>query len=124
MKETLITTLRNKKTSISEFRKAAEHWLEIADQQWQSTQAVLYKEPTPQVFRAGDPVDRNQEAFVPRYNVVGDLEKQIMLSTGCPGIILYGRRRMGKSTILKNLRGFLPGSVVPVILFDNCFPGF
>ena len=34
-----------------------------------------------------------------------------MLSAGCPGLVLYGRRRTGKSTILKNLSGFLPPSV-------------
>jgi hypothetical protein len=53
---------------------------------------------------------------VPRYGVVGDLEKQIMLATGCPGLVLYGRRRMGKSTILVNLNGFLPDTVVPVFI--------
>ncbi|MCZ6679398.1 MAG: ATP-binding protein, partial [Candidatus Poribacteria bacterium] len=68
----------------------------------------------PQVFRAGDPVNRESEAFVPRDSVVGELESQIMLSTGCPGLVLYGRRRMGKSTILRNLTGFLPTTVVPV----------
>ncbi len=79
-------------------------------------QGILLKEPSPQVFRAGDPVDRNQEAFIPRYDVIGNLEKQVMLSTGCPGVVLYGRRRIGKSTILKNLHGFLPDYVLPVII--------
>ena len=30
-----------------------------------------------------------------------------MLATGCPGLLLYGRRRMGKSTLLRNLDGFI-----------------
>jgi hypothetical protein len=30
--------------------------------------------PVLQVFRAGDPVDREKEAFVPRDSVVGDLQ--------------------------------------------------
>jgi len=47
---------------------------------------------------------------------VGDLDKQIMLSTGCPGLVLYGRRRMGKSTVLHNLNGFLPDTVIPVVI--------
>jgi len=100
----------------SEFRQAATHWLEIAQKQVQEAQAILTKEPSPVVFRAGDPVNREQEAFVPRYGVVGDLDKQIMLSTGCPGLVLYGRRRMGKSTILGNLNGFLPETVIPVFI--------
>ena len=95
----------------SEFRAAATHWLVMGDRQLQEAQAVVRREPTPQVFRAGDPVNRKQEAFVPRDRVVGKLEQQVMLSTGCPGIVLYGRRRMGKSTVLLNLDGFLPPKV-------------
>lgn len=98
----------------SEFRKSAEHWREIAGRQLREAQAVLTKQPTPQVFRAGDPVDRQQEAFVPRHGIVGQVEQQVMLATGCPGLVLYGRRRTGKSTILRNLEGFLPGTVKSV----------
>ena len=35
-----------------------------------------------------------------------------MMSSDCPGIVLYGRRRMGKSTILHNLAGFLSTDVM------------
>jgi len=68
--------------------------------------------PGPLVFRAGDPVERSREAFVPRTRVVGQLDRQLTLATGCPALILYGRRRMGKSTVLRNLQGFLPDSVL------------
>ena len=98
----------------SEFYKAATRWQEIAQKQLKEAQAIMSKETTPQVFRAGDPVDREQEAFVARYAVIGELERQIMLSTGCPGIVFYGRRRMGKSTILRNLTGFLPSNMAMV----------
>jgi hypothetical protein len=94
-----------------EFRAAADKWLAIAQHQLAEVQSITGKEPTPQVFRAGDPVDRVQEAFVPRMSVLDQLERQIMLATGCPGLLLYGRRRMGKSTLLRNLDGFLPRSV-------------
>ena len=43
-----------------------------------------------------------------RMGVIGQLERQIMLATGCPGLLIYGRRRMGKSTLLRNLGGYLP----------------
>lgn len=100
----------------SEFRAAATKWLEIAQHQFDEVYRITSKEPAPQLFRAGDPVDREQEAFVPRYAVIGELEQQIMLSTGCPGIVLYGRRRMGKSTILRNLTDFLPTNVTPIVV--------
>jgi hypothetical protein len=93
------------------FMDAAARWLGIADRQWRQMQEVVTRTPTPQVFRAGDPVDRDQEAFVPRLGFIADLEGQLMLATGCPGLLLYGRRRTGKSTALKNLPGFLPSEV-------------
>lgn len=95
----------------SEFYQAADHWLEIAEAQHQQLRRVIDRQPQPQVFRAGDPVDREQEAFIPRHEVLGELDRQLSLATGCPGVILYGRRRMGKSTLLRNLDGFLPISV-------------
>jgi hypothetical protein len=100
----------------SEFRKAAKNWQEIARRQLEQARAVVSKQPTPQLFRAGDPVDRDKEAFVPRTGIVGQLEQQVMLATGCPGLVLYGRKRTGKSTVLRNLSGFLPPSVIPVVL--------
>jgi len=100
----------------SEFRAAAAHWLAIAERQWREAQAVVDKEPSPQVFRAGDPADRRQEAFLLRQRVIGDLEAQLMLATGCPGLVLYGRRRTGKSTLLRNLDGFLPDTVTVAAL--------
>lgn len=94
----------------SEFRQAAAKWLEIAEREHQKIRQVLNREPNPQVFRAGDPVNRGKEAFVPREAVLGELDRQLTLSTGCPGLIIYARRRMGKSTLLQNLDGFLPTS--------------
>lgn len=95
----------------TEFRTAARQWLTIAEEQRRKVEAILRRAPTPQVFRAGEPVDRNQEAFVPRMRVLEELDRQLTLSTGCPGLILYGRRRMGKSTLLRNMTDFLPTSV-------------
>lgn len=86
----------------------AARWLEVARRQHESARKILQREPTTQVFRAGDPVRRETEAFVHRWSVAGELERQATLATGCPGIVLYGRRRMGKSTVLRNLDGFLP----------------
>jgi len=100
----------------SEFRKAARQWLVIAQCQLDAARAAVAREPTRQVFRAGDPVNRESEAFVLRGPLLGELEHQVMLATGCPGLLIYGRRRMGKSTLLRNLEGFLPPRVQIVSL--------
>jgi hypothetical protein len=44
---------------------------------------------------------------------VGALDQQITMATGCPGVVLYARRRMGKTTLLRNLVGLLPESITP-----------
>ncbi len=94
----------------SEFRKAALAWRDRASGQFAAALGTQTNTTT-QLFRAGDPVDREQEAFVYRTAIVAELEQQVFLATGCPGLILYGRRRTGKSTVLRNLTGFLPSSV-------------
>lgn len=100
----------------TEFRKAARHWLVIAQRQLDAARAAVAREPPRQVFRAGDPVNRESEAFVLRGTILGELERQVMLATGCPGLLVYGRRRMGKSTLIRNLEGFLPPRVQIVSL--------
>jgi hypothetical protein len=67
-----------------EFRKASENWLELADAQVATATEAARAEPTPQVFRAGDPVAWEREAFVPRFRLLEELEGQIMLGPGCP----------------------------------------
>jgi hypothetical protein len=95
----------------SEFSKAADAWLKRAQAQLEQIKTITGREPTPQVFRAGDPVDRSQEAFVPRLGVIGQVERQVTLATGCPSLLIYGRRRMGKSTLIRNLDAFVPDTI-------------
>jgi hypothetical protein len=103
----------------SEFRQAAQRWLNLTRKQF-ATAISGGTEPIPQVFRAADWIARGQEAFVARPTVVGEVERQVLLAAGCPGLILYGRRRTGKSTILRNFTGFLPSSVtVATVSFQN-----
>jgi len=100
----------------TEIRKAARQWLDIARRQLDAVRTATAREPTHQVFRAGDPVDREREAFILRAAILGEVERQVMLDTGCPGLLVYGRRRMGKSTLLRNLEGLLPPRVQVVSL--------
>jgi hypothetical protein len=96
----------------SEFLKAIQHWQKLAETLRSETKALAEHAARPQVFRAGDRVvDRGREAFVVRPAVLHELQQQLLLATGCPGIVLYGRRRVGKSSVLCNLDGFLPDSI-------------
>ncbi len=104
----------------SEFSQAAHNWMAVAEEQHQGLRQIPDRQPQLQVFRAGDPVSREQEAFIPRLEVLGELDRQLSLATGYPGLVLYGRRRTGKSTLLKNLDDYLPVSVkVAVVSMQN-----
>jgi hypothetical protein len=92
----------------TEFQKAANAWLMLAEAQVADAGEAIRAEPAPQVFRAGVPVEGEREAFIPRLRVLEQLEGQIMLATGCPGVLLRAPRRMGKSSLLKNVAAFLP----------------
>ena len=101
----------------SELRAASVHWLELAERQQRDLRAGLERQQAAQqLFRAGDPVNSDQEAFVPRWSVLEELDRQILLASGCPGLLLYGRRRTGKSSVLKNLPGLLTSNVLIVEL--------
>lgn len=99
----------------TEIHKAVSHWLRLAQFQLEQFQDILKLQPRPMIFRSGDPANREMEAFVPRFSVLSYLDQLLMSNIGY-GLVLYGRRRMGKSTILNNLKGFLPDTVVPVFI--------
>ena len=113
---TAIETFKSKVAGLryplgEEFRRAADAWRAVARRQQEEARRVLETAPAAQVFRAGDPVDKEREAFVPRLALIAELQGQITLATGCPGLLLYGRRRVGKSTLIRNAEPFLPTSV-------------
>ena len=56
--------------------------LSAPDRKYSSIKKILDREPRPQVFRAGNPVDRAQEAFIPRDAVIGELDRQLTLAVG------------------------------------------
>lgn len=99
----------------TELRAASKAWLTAAEALQKHAEAEAGGgAAVRQLFRAGDPVDRTQEAFVARADVLAELERQVLLSGGCPGLILYGRRRVGKTSILQGLEGLIPSSVLPL----------
>ena len=48
---------------------------------------------------------------MPRLGVIRQVERQVTLANGCPSLLICGRRRMGKSTLIRNLDAFVPDTV-------------
>lgn len=57
--------------------------------------------PVPNPYIAGNPVIG--DLFVGREDIMGELEELWTKPGQCPSVVLYGHRRMGKSSILQNL---------------------
>ena len=68
-------------------------------------------------FVFGNPVDeRNSSLFVGRLDVIRQIEESILGSQYSPTLLLYGPRRMGKTSILKQLPRLLGADFVPAML--------
>jgi hypothetical protein len=93
------------------FPRAADHWLEVADEQLSAIRTLVRRVPMVQVFRAGEPASAIDDAFVARVNVTSEMERILTRRTGARCVILYGRRRVGKSTVLINLSAMLPPTI-------------
>jgi type II secretory pathway predicted ATPase ExeA len=100
----------------SEFRRAAQCWLQLAEGQLLEARQTLCREPAAPVFRAGDPVQQAEQAFLLREKPLAAIEGEVLRTQGGSGILLYGRRRLGKTTLLKNLPAALPNTVIHVHL--------
>jgi hypothetical protein len=87
--------------------KTADAWLKLTAQQRAKAQEAGDRQPVPQIFRAGEQIG-SQEAFLPRSGTLGELERELAQGHGRPALLIYGRRRLGKSTLIRNLRGFVP----------------
>jgi hypothetical protein len=66
-------------------------------------------------YITGIPLDETQETFVGRYEFSAKLE-HLLVSPRCPPLLLYGQRRMGKTSLLYNLSRLLPNTIVPLFI--------
>jgi hypothetical protein len=102
------------------FQAAAQHWHELLKRQRQRGEFDAGRLSVMQPFLAHFEVDIEHNAFVARWNTINDLNRHVTEHSRCPGVVLYGRRRVGKSTVLHNLRPFMPDSTVFAVLDLVC----
>jgi hypothetical protein len=89
-----------------EFTKASDCWHATLQRQFEARAREV-----PLVFTAELDLNPVLQAFVRRDALLAELEKFLLHPSGGGGVLLYARRRMGKSSILKNLTALLPGSL-------------
>lgn len=63
----------------------------------------------------GVPLTLEQQIFTGRDNI-GTRIEQLLLDRRRPPLLVYGQRRMGKTSLLNNLKKLLPNSIIPMFV--------
>jgi hypothetical protein len=98
------------------FRPIVSHWRQIVRDQLVTlaTQSAVSREiDNPYII--GLPLTAQQEIFVGRTDVSAQIE-QLLVDRRRPPLLLYGQRRMGKTSLLHNLSRLLPSTIVPLFV--------
>lgn len=86
------------------FQPHASRWLQMLAAEQTQLQAQAEFNPLPNPYIAGNPLQaRDQHLFVGRRDLLLALEAHILNTQQKPSLLLYGRRRTGKSSTLLNL---------------------
>lgn len=98
------------------FRPIAAAWRRIVGEEEQllAAEAELRQEiDSPYII--GVPLTEKQEIFIGRTDVSGHIE-QLLRDRRQPPLLLYGQRRVGKTSLLNNLGRLLPSTIVPMFV--------
>ncbi|MCP4518830.1 MAG: ATP-binding protein, partial [Delftia sp.] len=98
------------------FRPIATRWRQIvAEHVRELAGAVEARQEIDNPYIIGVPLTEMQEIFVGRTDVSAHIE-QLLLDRRRPPLLLYGQRRMGKTSLLINLGRLLPSTIVPLFV--------
>lgn len=98
------------------FLPVVNRWRQLVDNHLhQLAEAVERSQEIDNPYIVGVPLTAEQEIFVGRADIVTRIE-QLLLDRRCPPLLLYGQRRMGKTSLLRNLGRLLPRTIVPLFV--------
>lgn len=104
------------------FRSPLEKWSKIVAREEEKITKELDATPIPNPYISGKPLndsDKNRKVFTGRRDIIRAIEENIVNPQERNSLLLYGRRRIGKTSTLKNLQGFLSQYVTVYIDFQN-----
>jgi len=108
-------TRSNEKYAVR-FRPIASQWRQImADHIRALAEAVEARQEIDSPYVIGVPLTEQQEIFVGRTDISARIE-QLLLDRRRPPLLLYGQRRMGKTSLLNNLGRMLPSTITPLFV--------
>jgi hypothetical protein len=99
-----------------QFQPVAEQWRQVVSTAVStlSEEAELRQEiDSPYII--GVPLTERQEIFIGRTDISSRIE-QLILDRRQPPLLLYGQRRVGKTSLLNNMGRLLPSTIVPLFV--------
>jgi len=102
------------------FQPIADHWRKIVEEyKMMLEQSTILKEEIDNPYIVGKPLHTNQEIFVGRQDISKRVEQLILNRNHLP-MLLYGQKRIGKTSLLHNISGYLPSNnIVPLYVDGN-----
>lgn len=98
------------------FRPIATHWHRlIAEQHRTLALTAEQRQEIDNPYVVGVPLSAQQAIFVGRTEISRQIE-MLLLDRQCPPLLLYGQRRIGKTSLLNNLGRLLPHDIVPLFI--------
>lgn len=100
----------------SSFKPFAQRWLEIIENYINHlTTIVEQNQEIDNPYIIGVPLTLEQEIFTGRDNIGLRIER-LLLDRRRPPLLLYGQRRMGKTSLLNNISKLLPNTIIPMFV--------
>ncbi|MCP4697358.1 MAG: MFS transporter [Gammaproteobacteria bacterium] len=96
------------------FRAIVDHWRHLIAAGI-SNYAIEDEGEIDNPYTIGLPLTAQQAIFVGRKDISLRIER-FLHKNPCPPLLLYGQRRMGKTSLLNNLSRLLPGTVIPLLV--------
>ncbi|MDB9510053.1 ATP-binding protein, partial [Kamptonema animale CS-326] len=98
------------------FYPIATQWFGIVTNHIQElVETVELRQEIDNPYIIGVPLNEQQEIFSGRTDI-GTRIEQLILDRRRPPLLLYGQRRMGKTSLLNNLGRLLPNSIIPMFV--------
>ncbi len=108
--------IRSSEPYVARFRPIVASWREIIARRIRElAKTVEERQEIDSPYVIGPPLAEFQEIFVGRTEVSARIE-QLLLDRRRPPLLLYGQRRMGKTSLLFNLGRLLPSTLVPLFV--------
>ena len=98
------------------FQPIAIKWRDIINNHVEElTKETEFRQGIDSPYIIGVPLTLEQQIFTGRDDI-GTRIEQLLLDCRRPPLLLYGQRRMGKTSLLNNLRKLLPNSIIPMFV--------